>query len=148
MQISTGGNRLGKGHSCGVRNDGSIQCWGWNGFGQATPPEGEFTKVNASSYTTCGIRPNGLVECWGYDGDGLGVVPDGLLGNPNQFQPPVIDYEHSRLLNISTNGFSTLDGMTAGFIVLGGSQRFVLMGENLQGMRNPILKLLITTQKA
>ena len=32
-QISAGGY-----HNCGVRSDGSVACWGFNGYGQSTPP--------------------------------------------------------------------------------------------------------------
>ena len=34
-QISAGVN-----HTCGLRTDGSVTCWGNNSFGQATPPPG------------------------------------------------------------------------------------------------------------
>ena len=27
-------------HTCGVRLDGSVACWGDDGFGKSTPPEG------------------------------------------------------------------------------------------------------------
>ena len=28
----------GSAHTCGVRRDGSVVCWGWDEYGQATPP--------------------------------------------------------------------------------------------------------------
>ena len=140
-QVSTGGNRLGKGHSCGLRSDNTIQCWGWNRFGQATPPGGEFMAVEASSHHTCGLRPSGLAECWGYNGDGFAVVPEGLSGDPNLIQPPTLDFLESLLLNISTNGPTNGFGMRAGFIVQGQNQRFVILGEDMGGMQNPLLKL-------
>ena len=40
-------------HTCGVRTDGSVECWGsnedvgGNEVGQATPPSGEFASVSA-----------------------------------------------------------------------------------------------------
>ena len=49
----------------GVRTDGSVECWGSNEDGEATPPEGEFASVSAGGYHTCGVRTDGSVECWG-----------------------------------------------------------------------------------
>ena len=37
----------GSSHTCGVRANGSVACWGQNEFGQARPPGGEFRRVSA-----------------------------------------------------------------------------------------------------
>ena len=34
-------------HTCGVRSDGSVACWGYNEDGQATPPAGSSVSVSA-----------------------------------------------------------------------------------------------------
>ncbi|NJO18212.1 MAG: hypothetical protein HC877_21505 [Thioploca sp.] len=75
LQISAGGR-----HTCGVRTDHTVACWGshladaLNGNGvarpvnsdsQSTPPEGEFLQVVAMKHSSCGIRPDQTVECWG-----------------------------------------------------------------------------------
>ncbi len=39
-------------HTCGVRTDGTIACWGDNDYGQAAPPGGIFTSVSAGGRTT------------------------------------------------------------------------------------------------
>ncbi len=50
--------------------------------------------------------------------------------------------DDSRLLNISTNGRIDAAGMIAGFIVTGpGDKRFAIMGENMQGMVNPAVRV-------
>ena len=36
----------GKFHTCGVRNDGSVACWGSGYYGRATPPAGSFVSVS------------------------------------------------------------------------------------------------------
>ena len=46
----------GDGHTCGVRTDGTLACWGDNCFGQATPPAGTFTAVSAGANHTCGAE--------------------------------------------------------------------------------------------
>ena len=60
--VSAGGH-----HTCGVKRDGSAACWGWNRYGQATPPAGEFASVSADLGHTCGVRRDGSVACWGDD---------------------------------------------------------------------------------
>lgn len=52
-------------HSCRVRGDQTVDCWGRDDFGQATAPAGTFTQVVAGSAHTCGLRTDGSVACWG-----------------------------------------------------------------------------------
>ena len=54
-------------HTCWVKGNSSVACWGNDEYGQATPPEGGFTSVGAGSNHTCGVRTDGLVACWGLD---------------------------------------------------------------------------------
>ena len=54
-------------HTCGVTTDGTVACWGNDGYGQSTPPSGEFASVSAGGYHTCGVKTDGSVECWGGD---------------------------------------------------------------------------------
>jgi alpha-tubulin suppressor-like RCC1 family protein len=63
-------------HSCGVRTDNTLVCWGDNGVGQSTPPAGTFLQVSAGYSNTCGLRTNNTVACWG-DIDGQTNVPSG-----------------------------------------------------------------------
>ena len=55
----------GEHHTCGVRPDGSVACWGNDAYGKATPPKGEFSSVSAGRHHTCGVRTDGSVACWG-----------------------------------------------------------------------------------
>jgi hypothetical protein len=70
-------------HTCGVRRDGSVQCWGSNEdpdgewLGQATPSAGKFDSVSAGFWHTCGVRRDGSVECWGWDSSGQATPPAG-----------------------------------------------------------------------
>ena len=67
----------GAAYTCGLRRDGSVQCWGDDVVGEATPPPGEFASVSAGRLHTCGVRADGSVQCWGADYDGQTTPPPG-----------------------------------------------------------------------
>ena len=64
-------------HSCGLRADRSVTCWGGNWAGQPAPPRGEFAAVSAGSAHSCGLRADGAVACWGEDQAGQLAAPGG-----------------------------------------------------------------------
>jgi alpha-tubulin suppressor-like RCC1 family protein len=64
-------------HTCGVKTNGTVECWGRNIEGQSHPPPGEFIQVAAGKTHTCGIRPDDTVECWGSNDDGESSPPAG-----------------------------------------------------------------------
>ena len=53
------------GHSCALRADATMTCWGNNDFGQAGARPGAFTAVTAGSEQSCGLRTGGTITCWG-----------------------------------------------------------------------------------
>ena len=58
-QISAGGY-----HTCGVRTDGTLSCWGKDQVANP-PPSGTFRQVAAfDSPRNCAIRTDGSVTCW------------------------------------------------------------------------------------
>ena len=65
----------GFGHTCGLRTDGAVACWGLNDQGEASPPPGAFASVTVGDNFSCGLRPNGAAECWGYN-DGRTTPPE------------------------------------------------------------------------
>ena len=52
-------------HTCGVRVDGTVSCFGSNGRGQSSPPDGEFLSVSGGGGHTCGVKTDGTAVCWG-----------------------------------------------------------------------------------
>lgn len=66
-------------HSCGVKKDGRVLCWGLDEYGQASPPAETMSIVSAGETHSCGIKLDGTAACWGYDSVGTGDldVPEG-----------------------------------------------------------------------
>jgi hypothetical protein len=74
VQVSAGG-----GHTCAIKIDDTLVCWGLNDNGQATPPSGTFTSVSAGAGHTCAISTAGTVACWGLNDDGQATPPGGTF---------------------------------------------------------------------
>jgi alpha-tubulin suppressor-like RCC1 family protein len=78
-------------HSCAIRSNGSVACWGNNSYGQApsdcatsavSPCYGQFTQISATMSTSCGIRNDGSISCWG--SNGWGQAPHDCATNTGQ----------------------------------------------------------------
>ena len=55
----------GKNHTCGIKMDNTIECWGDNTEGQTDAPEGEFMSISAGGGASCGINMDDHLVCWG-----------------------------------------------------------------------------------
>jgi len=64
-------------HTCGLKMDGTIVCWGDNTVGQTASPEGTFTQLSAGEYHNCGVKTDGTIACWGDNGEGQATSPAG-----------------------------------------------------------------------
>ena len=60
--VSAGAN-----HTCAVKSDGPLACWGSDEFMQSSAPAGSFTAVAAGEESSCGIRGDKSIDCWGFD---------------------------------------------------------------------------------
>jgi flagellin-like protein len=103
-------------HSCGIRSDGRVTCWGWNGNNQigdgtgtdATSPTlttdtSVYTDIDTGDSNSCGIRANdSRVLCWGYNGNGqLGT------GDTTQMANPTLTTDTTPYKMISTGSYFT-----------------------------------------
>ncbi|MFO0558565.1 MAG: hypothetical protein U0269_11155 [Polyangiales bacterium] len=81
-RVVAGGSR----HSCGIREDGTLWCWGVNVHGQLgtgdtrdqtvaqrVGSESDWVEVTCGGLHSCGIRQGGALYCWGSN-------PAGQLG--------------------------------------------------------------------
>ena len=71
--VSAGGH-----HTCAIRGDRAIVCWGLNDDGQTDAPAGSFTAVSAGAAHACALRTGGAIVCWGSDAHGQATAPAGF----------------------------------------------------------------------
>jgi len=113
----TPATRVAGGHSfsCALRPDGSVRCWGENGFGQLgdgttvdrltpVPVSGlnNAIGVAAGFFHACAVVADGTVRCWG--GNGFGQLGDGTT---TERHAPVPVNGLSGVVEISTGGSHT-----------------------------------------
>jgi len=76
-QVAAGGS-----HTCAIRDDGTLACWGDDSAGQLDEvPSGTFRSLSAGGTHTCAIRTDGTLACWGDDSAGqlyFGAQDDAL----------------------------------------------------------------------
>ncbi len=75
-------------HTCGVRSNGILTCWGAGktvatdglNYGQSILPAGTFTQVSAGLDFTCGLlKSDGTIACWGDNSYGQSTPPSGTF---------------------------------------------------------------------
>jgi hypothetical protein len=72
----------GKGFGCGLRSDETLECWGANDFGQATPPAGAYELVAAGAAHACAFGNARGVVCWGKN-DAFQASPPSAISAKN-----------------------------------------------------------------
>ena len=69
----------GRGHSCALKTNGTIECWGNNGDGQAEPHSGQFAAIASGEAHSCGLKTSGVITCWGNNRSRQAKAPNGLF---------------------------------------------------------------------
>ena len=64
-------------HTCAVRDDGTLHCWGETRELQSFPPDGEFVAVSSGFKHSCALAVDSTVHCWGRDAFGETRAPVG-----------------------------------------------------------------------
>lgn len=104
----------GSGHTCAVKNNGSVWCWGdatWGQVGDGTTGDVDnhnrlkavqvkqgsgfltgITQVSAGLYISCARRNDGTAWCWGFDGKGQ--LGDGTSGDSLHRRLKAVQVKH------------------------------------------------------
>jgi hypothetical protein len=74
-------------HTCALKANGDVACWGNNSSGQVggaptqfpyfatAEHQGPFTQLSAAPGHTCALRSDRSIACWGYDSYGQATPP-------------------------------------------------------------------------
>ena len=65
-------------HTCALRTDGTVVCWGANNSDQIDALGGTFTALSAGRRHTCGLRVDSTIECWGNHDYGQAIPPEAI----------------------------------------------------------------------
>lgn len=68
---------VGLDHTCVLRAEGAVVCWGANDAGQANAIAGRYVSVSAGARYTCALRQDAEVVCWGANELGQANAPKG-----------------------------------------------------------------------
>ncbi|CAB4875405.1 unannotated protein [freshwater metagenome] len=133
----------GNGHSCTVRADTTVQCWGANDSGQlgdgtnldsnvalvvsgigGTGALSNVVSVTAGGVHSCALLADGTVQCWGYNGEG--ELGDGTTIDSNA---PVVVSGLSGVVSIAAGDSHTCAVLSSGAVWCWGANAFGQLGD-------------------
>lgn len=145
-------------HTCAVRDDASVVCWGSNENGQlgvgdidlsprplVTPQISGVKQISAGLKFTCALLGNGTVSCWGDN-------EYGQVGNPTDLQPKMLPSPVTGVTNavqISAGGYHACALLGDGTVTCWGNNTYGQLGLDSQTVTGPpsaILGLTDVTQ--
>ena len=120
-------------HSCGIRSDDTVVCWGYYRDGIADAPAGGFKTVSAGVNHSCGIRSDGTAVCWGFNGSGQADAPTGGFKtvSAGEYHSCGIRSDGT-VVCWGSNEYGRVDAPTGGFKTVSAS-RFFSCGIRSQG---------------
>ena len=68
----------GHSHTCAVRTDSTVVCWGSNVYGEGVAPPGTYKAVSSGGFHNCALKIDGTAACWG-NPTGVGTPPAGTF---------------------------------------------------------------------
>ena len=145
-QITAGGSYE-NGHTCALRQTGTITCWGSNSYGQlgngqigpgagSTVPVAVLginnaTQITASDDHTCALRQTGTITCWG--NNGWGQLGNGQRGPGEYSSVPVEVLGINDATQITAGGDHTCALRQTGTITCWGNNGWGQLGNGQRG---------------
>jgi alpha-tubulin suppressor-like RCC1 family protein len=113
----------GTSHTCALRSNGEVLCWGWDAHGQIGDGDDDqadelapvpvmtsaaATQIAVGEAHSCAVLAGGSVECWGWDRDGQ--IGDGDDGQADHMSPTgVLDLEDIEAVSAGFGSTCALD---------------------------------------
>jgi len=138
-------SNAGANHTCALRSDGSVVCWGSNSLGQcgADAPVGEAPRaytvpgvtgavaVGAGTEHSCAVLSNGRVSCWG--NNATGQLGSGSI-TPASSSAPVTMLQVGVDENVEiTDAVAVVGGRSHTCVLHGTGSRMTCVGSNSAG---------------
>jgi alpha-tubulin suppressor-like RCC1 family protein len=145
---------LGDSHTCAIKQDGSLWCWGRNLRGQVGDGTNTdrnipvqimssgISSISLGSMHTCAIKQDGSLWCWG-DND-YGQRGDGMVGSKN-FPVQIIP---SGVLSVSLGSIHTCAIKQDGSLWCWGSNSYGQLGDGTYTSRTAPVQIMSSGVKA
>jgi alpha-tubulin suppressor-like RCC1 family protein len=151
-------------HTCALKNDGEVRCWGYNEFGQlgslgvkgagqASPTPtvvidlGTDTKqITAGFSHTCALKSDAKVLCWGFNASGQLGNPDGAGGVQANLTPTVVVNLGTDTKLISAGGYHSCALKNDGKVLCWGNNSYGQLSNpavSIGGQANPVPMIVI-----
>jgi alpha-tubulin suppressor-like RCC1 family protein len=143
---------LGTYHTCAIKTDGSLWCWGANWYGQLGVGDGTYTNrdtpvqimssgvssVALGYYHTCAIKIDGSLWCWGYNYYGQLGVGDGTYTN----RDTPVQIMSSGVSSVALWGFHTCAIKTDGSLWCWGRNYYGQLGDGTYTNRDTPVQIM------
>jgi alpha-tubulin suppressor-like RCC1 family protein len=140
-------------HTCAIKTDGSLWCWGNNSSGQlgngqsgtgahqAAPVResssaADWDSVVAGGYHTCAVKTNRTLWCWGYNFSGQLGVGVGASGATENKSAPTQVGTDTNWTQVDAGGYHTCAVKTVGTLWCWGNNFYGQVGDGTSGTAN------------
>jgi len=146
---------LGWFHTCAIKRNGSLWCWGYNQYGQVgigtnlirefsfpitVMPWELFSSVSVGGHHTCAIKTDGSLYCWGHNG--YGQVGDGT--NENRNSPTPVPGMSSGVSSISLGWYHSCAIKIDGSLWCWGNNEYGQLGDGSYGNKNSPVQIMLS----